>query len=115
MKSIKKILFIMVALATALAFVSCSSEDDDPSTVAVYKGEDNGVTMTITFLDDNTWTVKAEAPGYSETVMSGTYTGDPSKDGKITIKGTMEGEEFEDEIEIANGKTDYFDGTFTRQ
>ncbi len=89
MKSIKKILFIMAALAATLAFVSCSSDDDDPSTVAVYKGTEEGVATTITFYDDDTWNVVAEYQGKEVARMNGTYKGDPSKDNttiSVTIK-----------------------------
>ena len=76
MKSIKKFLFVMVAFATALAFVSCNNDDDEPSVVAVYKAEEDG--CTATFFDDNTWTLKLDLN--DTTMASGTYTGDPSKD-----------------------------------
>ena len=107
MKSIKKFLFVMVALATALAFVSCNN-DDDPSTVAVYKGLEDGATVTITFYDDDTWKFVAEYEGEVVGSGSGTYKGDPTKDGKITVTG--EGETVD--MEIKNGKLDDF---YTRQ
>ncbi len=108
MKSIKKILFIMAALAATLAFVSCSSGDDDPSTVAVYKGTDSGATVTITFYDDDTWKMVAEYEGEVLESANGTYKGDPTKDGTITVTGYGETGEWE----IKGGK---LEGYFTRQ
>ena len=108
MKSIKKFLFIMVALATALAFVSCSNGSDDPSTVAVYKGDFEEATATYTFYDDNTWKYEAVYEGKVVESGNGTYKGDPTKDG--TIKITIDGET--EEIEIKDGK---IEGLFTRQ
>ncbi len=95
MKSIKKILFIMAALAATLAFVSCSSGDDDPSTVAVYKCTEDGATVTITFYDDDTWKMVAEYEGEVVESGNGTYKGDPTKDGTITLTGYGENEEWE--------------------
>ncbi|MDE6246095.1 MAG: hypothetical protein K2M50_10635 [Treponemataceae bacterium] len=95
MKSIKKFLFVMVALATALAFVSCNNDDDEPSVVAVYKAEEDG--YTATFFDDNTWTLKLDLN--DTTVASGTYTGDPSKDSA------------EDNKVVITPKTYYKDGS----
>ncbi|MBD5443062.1 MAG: copper resistance protein NlpE [Treponema sp.] len=107
MKSIKKFFFVMVALATALAFVSCSN-DDDPSTVAVYKGLDDGVMTTITFYDDDTWKLVVEYEGVIEHSGNGTYKGDPTKDGIITLMGNGETAY----MEVKNGKLDDF---YTRQ
>ena len=98
MKSIKKFLFIMVALATALAFVSCSNGDDDggssnntvASVVATYESEDN---YTLTFFADNTFTITFEKFGTEKTKWAGTYymsEGNPSKNGSITITITKE-------------------------
>ena len=123
MKSIKKFLFVMVALATALAFVSCSNDDDDePSTVAVYKADDDGEVSTVTFLDNNTWTWKIELAGQSTDAYAGTFSGDPSKDSEITITPTkMGGKDIppdyqkEEKVDIKNGEFTYLSLTFKRQ
>ena len=122
MKSIKKFLFVMVALATALAFVSCNDDDDEPSTVAVYKADDDGEVSTVTFLDNDTWTWKAELAGQSNDVYAGTFSGDPSKDSEITITPTkMSGKDIpadyqkEEKLVIANGEFTYSGLTFKRQ
>ena len=122
MKSIKKFLFVMVALATALAFVSCNDDDDEPSTVAVYKADDDGEVSTVTFLDNHTWTWKIELAGQSKDVYAGTFSGDPSKDSEITITPTKAiGKDIppdyqeEEKLVIANGEFTYSGLTFKRQ
>ena len=86
MKSIKKYLFIMAALAAVFGFVACSDEDDDPSTVATYK--DASSVYTATFYDDNTWSTVGKVANQEMTVAAGTYTGAPAKDGEISITTT---------------------------
>ncbi len=123
MKSIKKILFIMAALAATLAFVSCSSgdDDDDDGVVAVYKYSEHGLSLKITCWDDGTWEFIEDASGATPE-MSGTYSGDPSKDGdvKITVKKEYKGGEMVDVNEdytliIKNGSFEFDGATFTRQ
>lgn len=97
----------MVAFAAALSFVSCNN-DDDPSTVAVYKGLEDGATVTITFYDDDTWKLVAEYEGEIVGGGNGTYKGDPTKDGTITVTGNGETAD----MEIKNGK---LDNVYTRQ
>ena len=82
MKSIKKLLFVMAALAAVFGFVACSDDDDDPSTVAVYTGKDgDNLSYVITFYDNGTFknvlTIKGVGSG---TVATGTYKGDVTKD-----------------------------------
>ena len=116
MKSLKK-LFMLLLAASALSFTfTACSDDDDDDTVAVYKCEkaDNSLgvsmknVMTVTFKDDNTFVVHenstASASGQTLTFMNldaatGTYEGDPSKDGtvKVTIKKAID----EDSIDAA--------------
>lgn len=121
MKSIKKYLFIMAALAAVFGFVACG--DDDPSTVATYK-DITGI-ETVTFLDDDTWSVSGEVLGNKMTLAEGTYTGDPAKDGTITITMTKwmgaDGE-MEDipnapaeKVTISGGKMLYDHTSYTRQ
>ena len=89
MKSIKKFLFIMVALATALAFVSCSNGDDDggSSTVATYKSiKDDKV---LTFFSDGTWLVSGYDHSTKVDWSKGTYLGHPEDNGDIKITYTQ--------------------------
>ena len=94
MKKLAKIMAVFAAIMMALAFAGFNNDDDDdPSTVAVYKAtyedEDVGtVTQLATFYDDNTIVVNGEAGDKKATLMTGTYTGDPSKDGALTISLT---------------------------
>ena len=87
MKSIKKLLFVMAALAAVFGFVACSDDDDDdnddgPSKVAVYTGEGiSGLSYVITFYDDGTFKNVFTAEGVgSGTAATGTYKGDVTKD-----------------------------------
>lgn len=123
MKGIKKYFLIFAALVAALAFVSCTDEDD--STVAVYKTSGDGYTAELTFFDDNTWEVVGSMNELSVTVMKGAYTGDPSKNGIITITVTHEVDEDmklkpvtypAQLLSIVNGKFTFDGGdTYTRQ
>ena len=93
MKKLAKIMAVFAAIMMALAFAGCNNDDDDdPSTVAVFEAteEYDGVTVTelVTCYDDNTFVITAEANGEKVTHMTGTYTGDPTKDGALTISLT---------------------------
>ena len=92
MKKLAKIMAVFAAIMMALAFAGCNNDDDDdPSTVAVFEAtyEDVGtVTQLATFYDDNTIVVNGEAGDKKATLMTGTYTGDPSKAGTITLSVT---------------------------
>lgn len=93
MKKLAKIMAVFAAIMMALAFAGCNNDDDDdPSTVAVFEAtkEYNGVTFTVlvTCYDDNTFVITEEANGEKVTLMTGTYTGDPTKDGALTISLT---------------------------
>ena len=94
MKKLAKIMAVFAAIMMALAFVGCNNDDDDePSTVAVFKAtfedaEVGTVTQVATFYNDNTIVVNGEAGDKKATLMTGTYTGDPSKDGTITVSLT---------------------------
>ena len=132
MKGIKKYFLIFAALAAALAFVSCSDEDDP--TVAVYKGsfeyedDESGTkkesTMVMTFFDDNTWEAVYRMNDLSVTGTKGAYSGDPSKDGIIIITVThMVDEDMKlkpvtypaESLPIVNGKLNLDGAIFTRQ
>ena len=88
MKSIKRYFFVMMAVAAVFGFVACSDDDDGASAVAVYKDD---TVNTVTFYDNDTFEVIMEVPSlsYTETEAEGTYTGDPSKDGEITMTYTF--------------------------
>ncbi|MBD5411994.1 MAG: hypothetical protein HDR51_04510 [Treponema sp.] len=129
MKSITKFLFVMVALATALAFVSCSNDDNDSDdgVVAVYKSSSSYYTMT--FFDDYTWTMDIKEEGETRKYSAGTYEGDPSQDGELKCKMTKvaNGEgglmdvQYPDlsiynyDLEIKNGETNFGGITIIRQ
>ena len=91
MKKLAKIMAVFAAIMMALAFAGCNNDDDDdPSTVAVFKAtyEDTGVTYTLSCYDDNTFVMDGEMGNLKCTFMAGTYTGNPSKDGTITVSLT---------------------------
>lgn len=128
MKSIKKYLFIMAALAAVFGFVACGDEDDNPSTVAEYKATYSSYTLLVTFLDDGTWSQTSEYLGKNKTTMAeGTYRGNPSADGKVYItptkylkndnKLTEIPKEYQEEetLNISNKKFTYDYTTYTRQ
>ncbi|MBD5414255.1 MAG: hypothetical protein HDR52_07560 [Treponema sp.] len=119
MKSITKFLFVMVALATALAFVSCNDDDDDDGVVAVYKWSEGGLTLKITCFDDGKWEMIEDASG-AEPEMWGIYEGDPSNDGevKITVTGNNVGLDDKDSsrtVDIKNGSFEFDGIIFKRQ
>ena len=91
MKKLAKIMAVFAAIMMALAFAGCNNDDDDdPSTVAVYKAtdENDGATYTLSCYDDNTFVIDGEKGDLKCTVMAGTYTGNPSKDDTITVSLT---------------------------
>ena len=91
MQKLAKIRVIFAAIMMALAFAGCNNDDDDdPSKVAVFKATDeyDGATYTLSCYDDNTFVIDGKMGDLKCTVMTGTYTGDPSKDGTITISLT---------------------------
>ena len=91
MKKLAKIMAVFAAIMMALAFAGCNNDDDDdPSKVAVFKAtdEDDGATYTLSCYDDNTFVIDGEMGDLKCTLMTGTYTGDPTKDGALTISLT---------------------------
>ena len=131
MKKLAKIMAVFAAIMMALAFAGCNNDDDDdPSTVAVYNGTDeDGAEYVLTFYDDNTLVAVMKSSDWSGTGMTGTYTGDPSKDGTIAItvnkladeNGKLadvpadEKEYLDSDYEIKDGKITIMDIEFTRQ
>ena len=131
MKKLAKIMAVFAAIMMALAFAGCNNDDDDdPSTVAVYNGTDeDGAEYVLTFYDDNTLVAVMKSSDWSGTGMTGTYTGDPSKDGTITISLTKMPDDdgklvdaseevkanADGDYTITNGKMKIHGLTFTRQ
>lgn len=125
MKSIKKFLFVMAALAAVFGFVACSDDDDDgPATVAVYELSVTGYSETLTLFDNGTFENVRTVNGKNYTVATGTYDGDVKKDTsgdnettftvkKMAIADTSTGEpklvSIEDYVENMPGvSADYF-------
>jgi hypothetical protein len=124
----------LAAFLMAVCFIGCSngnSSDDGnssetTSSAITFKGSESMVDYTFVFKSDKSFTNSSAINSYAEeTDYSGTYTGDPSKDGsvEITILKERVGRELQDyagsdatqELTITNGKFT-FDGTeFTRQ
>ena len=138
----KKLTKLMAALAAlmALTFVGCKNDDSGSSVVATYKQtktEQNvTVTTSITFYSDNTFNVTAEGKNGTAnatiTLMTGTYKGEPSKDGTITISAEKmisnetdqpqlkelsaeQKKAIDGDYEITDGEIKIPWGTFTRQ
>lgn len=90
MKGIKKYFFIMAALAVVFGFVACGNDEEEDNIVAVYNTAtmtEDGIAMlvTMTFYGNNTFLVTYTTMSITMTGMVGTYTGDPSKDGRIIM------------------------------
>jgi hypothetical protein len=66
---------------------------------------------TFTFSSDKTFKAVADASGQG--IASGTYTGDPTKDGTVTISGEKEGET--ETLTIASGKFTWFGAEWTKK
>ena len=107
MKSIKKLIFVMAALAAVFGFVACSDDDDDgPSKVAVFESTPD--TYTVTFYSNDTYEVVGDfGPGVGKkTAEKGTYTGKPEGESKVTLtpKKVIK-------IDISTGATSLVDAT----
>lgn len=89
MKGVKKYLFIMAALAAVFGFVACDNDEEEDNIVAVYTATmtEDGIAMlvTMTFYGDNTFLATYTVMSITVTGMVGTYTGIPSKDGRIIM------------------------------
>lgn len=85
MKSIKKLLFVMAALAAVFGFVACSDDDDDdgPGVVATYT--DATSVYTVTFYDDDSYEVKAKIGTDTQTAEKGNYDGNPKEASKVKM------------------------------
>ena len=84
----------LVVILGAVAFITGCPQANSNKDKAVYvnKTEANGVTYTniITFKTDGTWMQRTVGQGRDAVVQQGTYTGDPSKDGTVTITITKQ-------------------------
>ena len=152
MKKFFKALAVVAALAVAsTGLVSCSNDDDDDTVVidervsvststvkATYTGsftdEDSAVPVSVTvyFYDDSKYKVDDSfvlgTVLYYETQFSGTYTGDPTTDGTITLTSYQKYEDGEKDgseqtiarpLTVKDGKMkwwgEYSDVELTRQ
>ena len=134
MKGIKKYLFMLMALAAVFGFVACSDDDDDDGPVAVYVAQKNGKyddgsdyigKSTFYFYSDGSferyeywWDEEDGEDTWPE--YKGTYTGEPAKDGEITITVTHWVEKGDEWVPVPESQEEYYskkitisDGTFT--
>ena len=121
----KKLLYGLMGLVVALSlvgFVSCDDDDDDDegaSVVATYSytyeaegDEDEDYTESFYFYSDATFKVTYE----SYTIATGTYTGDATSDGSVTLtvkkvaKGFIEES---DDTSLIDWSDDYGDASVT--
>lgn len=93
MKSIRKYLFVMMAVAAVFAFVACGDdEDDDPTVIAMFGStEYSKADCVVSFLSDGTFSVSDSDPAMvmlgAGTIMTGTYSGNPTQNDQ-TVKLT---------------------------
>ena len=84
----------LVVILGAVAFITGCPQAHNNKDKAVYvsKTEANGITVTytVTFKADGTWINRASNGIQNFVTMQGTYTGDPSKDGTVTITVTKQ-------------------------
>lgn len=94
MKKLSMLLVAVLALAMMMGFVGCKQEDDvpsGPSAVATWENSSNpNMTFELTAYSDSTWKLVARAGAQSVEYAKGTYTGDATKDGSLTVKVTHE-------------------------
>lgn len=90
MRKFAKISAVLAAMVFALAFAGCNSssddDDDDPSVVTTWSSYDSSNRYDFYFYDDNTFKSTHSVSGITYEHLSGTYTGDTTKDGKIKAK-----------------------------
>ena len=88
MRKFAKISAVLAAMVLALAFVGCKDDDDDdddPSVVTAWYSAEDGATETVYFYDDSTFKLEATMNKVTMVGATGTYSGDTTKDGKITM------------------------------
>ena len=83
------LVLIISAVVLITGCQQANNNKDKAVNKAIYVGkiEQNGTTITntLTFKADGTWINCAVIENVSVVTMEGTYTGDPSKDGTITV------------------------------
>lgn len=92
MKKLNMLLVAVLAVAMMMGFVGCKQEDDvpsGPSAVATWENSLNPqMPFELTAYSDSTWKLVAKAGAQLVEYAKGTYTGDATKDGSLTIKVT---------------------------
>ena len=92
MKKLSMLLVAVLAVAMMMGFVGCKQEDDvpsGPSALATWENSsDSEMTFELTAYSDSTWKLVAKAGAQSLEYAKGTYTGDATKDGSLTVKVT---------------------------
>mgnify|MGYP006916025309 CR=1 FL=1 len=95
--SARKVAFVFVAAFLTFSFFACSDDDDFEDAIAWYRNDDSGIgAITLAFYDDNTFRLhqkqelteknsKGNKVVNDYDIATGTYTGDPTKDGEITV------------------------------
>ena len=83
---------VLVLIISAVALVTGCQQANNNKDKAVYVAkveiEGTSVTYTLIFKADGTWINRAGIGSQDIVTMEGTYTGDPSKDGTVTITVT---------------------------
>lgn len=94
MKKLSVLLVAVLAVAMMMGFVGCKQEDDvpnGPSAVATWESSDfPNMSLELTAYSDSTWKVVSKSEAQSVEHAKGTYTGDATKDGSLTVKVTHE-------------------------
>ena len=93
MKKLSMLLVAVLAAAMMMGFVGCKQEDDvpsGPSAVATWENSsDFLMPFELTAYSDSTWKL-VPTGAQSVEYAKGTYTGDATKDGSLTVKITHE-------------------------
>lgn len=94
MKKLSMLLVAVLAVAMMMGFVGCKQEDDvpsGPSAVSTWvNSDDPEMSLELTAYSDSTWKLVWKAGAQSLEYAKGTYTGDTTKDGSLTVKVTHE-------------------------
>ena len=125
---------VLIVMISTVAFITGCQQANNNKDKAVNKAvyvakvetEGTSVTYTLTFKADGTWINRAAIGSQDIVTMEGTYTGDPSKDGTITVtikkslneKGALVDYTDEDatsSITISGGKFSIGEIEYTRQ
>ena len=91
MKKLSVLLVTALVVAMMMGFVGCKQEADTPaapSAVTTWEYSEDGMTSTVYLYSDGTWKVVYSMEGMSVDAMTGTYSGDSTKNGTLTGKIT---------------------------